>query len=64
VSNGGPEVASRHQCRRAADDDVRTFVEIGPGKVLLGLIRAVDKSVAAFNVEDEKSLENAFSGLL
>ena len=43
---------------------VRRFVEIGPGKVLLGMIRAKDKSVALFNAEDEKSLENVFSGLL
>jgi [acyl-carrier-protein] S-malonyltransferase len=40
------------------------FVESGPGKVLLGLVRSIDKSVAMFNVEDEKSLENASSGLL
>jgi [acyl-carrier-protein] S-malonyltransferase len=43
---------------------VDTFVELGPGKVLSGLVRAADKSVRTFNVEDEKSLENAFSGLL
>jgi [acyl-carrier-protein] S-malonyltransferase len=42
----------------------RRFVEIGPGKVLLGLVRAMGKSVASFNAEDEKSLENVFSGLL
>ena len=46
------------------DSDVRTFVEVGPGKVLLGLIRTADKSAGLFNVEDEKSLENTFSGLL
>lgn len=44
--------------------DVRRFVEVGPGKVLLGLIRTADKSAGMFNVEDEKSLENTFSGLL
>jgi len=44
-------------------NNVRTFVECGPGKVLLGLIRTADKSVGMFNAEDEKSLENAFSGL-
>jgi [acyl-carrier-protein] S-malonyltransferase len=43
---------------------IDTFVELGPGKVLSGLVRAADKSVRTFNVEDEKSLENAFSGLL
>jgi len=44
--------------------DVRRFTEVGPGKVLLGLIRSADKSVGMFNAEDEKSLENAFSGNL
>jgi len=44
-------------------NNVRVFVECGPGKVLLGLIRTADKSVGMFNAEDEKSLENAFSGL-
>ncbi len=46
------------------EHEVRTFVELGPGKVLLGLIRAQDKSVTMFNGEDEKSLENVLSGLL
>jgi [acyl-carrier-protein] S-malonyltransferase len=43
---------------------VKTFVELGPGKVLSGLVRAADKSALTFNVEDEKSLENTFGGLL
>jgi [acyl-carrier-protein] S-malonyltransferase len=46
------------------DQGVRTFVEVGPGKVLLGLIRSIDKSVKMLNAEDEKSVENALSGLL
>lgn len=46
------------------DEGVRTFVEVGPGKVLLGLIRSIDKSVTMLNVEDEKSMENALSALL
>jgi [acyl-carrier-protein] S-malonyltransferase len=43
---------------------VRRFVEVGPGKVLLGLIRSIDKSVTMLNAEDEKSVENALSALL
>jgi len=43
---------------------VDTFVELGPGNVLSGLVRAADKSVRTLNVEDEKSLENVFNGLL
>jgi [acyl-carrier-protein] S-malonyltransferase len=46
------------------NDGVNTFVELGPGKVLCGLVRAADKSAITFNVEDQKSLENAFNGLL
>jgi [acyl-carrier-protein] S-malonyltransferase len=46
------------------DQEVRTFVEVGPGRVLLGLIRSIDKSVTMLNAEDEKSVENAASALL
>jgi [acyl-carrier-protein] S-malonyltransferase len=34
-----------------------TFVEVGPGKVLTGLMRQIDRSQAAMNVEDEASLQ-------
>jgi [acyl-carrier-protein] S-malonyltransferase len=50
--------------RRLLDEGVRTFVEVGPGKVLLGLIRSIDKSVTMLNVEDEKSVENTLNALL
>jgi [acyl-carrier-protein] S-malonyltransferase len=46
------------------DEGVGTFVEVGPGKVLLGLIRSIDKSVTMLHVEDEKSVENASNALL
>lgn len=36
---------------------VETFVEVGPGKVLCGLIRQIDRSHSCFNVEDEASLQ-------
>jgi [acyl-carrier-protein] S-malonyltransferase len=50
--------------RYLLDDGVRTFVEVGPGKVLLGLIRSIDKSVTMLNAEDEKSVENVIYALL
>jgi [acyl-carrier-protein] S-malonyltransferase len=50
--------------RRLLDEGVRTFVEVGPGKVLLGLIRSIDKSATMLNAEDEKSVENVFTALL
>jgi len=49
---------------RLMDEGVRTFIEVGPGKVLLGLIRSIDKSATMLNTEDEKSVENALNGLL
>jgi len=50
--------------QRLLDEEVRTFVEVGPGKVLLGLIRSIDKSVTMLNAEDVKSVENVLSALL
>ncbi len=38
------------------DESVNTFVEVGPGRVLTGLLRQIERSVAALNIEDEKSL--------
>jgi len=35
---------------------VQTFVEIGPGKVLCGLMRQIDRSKPCSNVGDEASL--------
>lgn len=35
---------------------VKTFIEIGPGKVLCGLMRQIDRSVTCLNVADDASL--------
>jgi [acyl-carrier-protein] S-malonyltransferase len=45
--------------RLLLDEGVNTFVEVGPGKVLTGLMRQIERSVAMLNVEDEKSLQGA-----
>lgn len=42
---------------------VDTFIEIGPGKVLTGLLRQISRAVRGFNVEDRTSLEAARAGL-
>lgn len=42
---------------------VQTFVEIGPGKVLSGLVRQIDRNVQCVNVEDEASLRAAQAAL-
>ena len=43
--------------RLLLDEGVNTFVEVGPGRVLTGLMRQIERSVATLNVEDEKSLQ-------
>ncbi len=42
---------------------VQTFVEIGPGKVLSGLVRQINRDVRCVNVEDTASLHSAREAL-
>lgn len=44
-------------------EGVDTFVEVGPGKVLTGLMRQISREVKCFNVEDAASLKSAGAGL-
>jgi len=39
------------------ESGVNIFVEVGPGKVLSGLMRQIDRSVRCYNVEDQASLQ-------
>ena len=39
-------------------EGVQTFIEVGPGKVLCGLMRQIDRSKTCLNVADEASLLN------
>ena len=43
--------------KRLVADGARTFVELGPGNVLAGLIKKIDRSVTVFSVEDEQGLD-------
>ena len=49
--------------RELIDHGVNTFVEVGPGRVLTGLLRQIDRSIHVFNVEDEKSLRSTLERL-
>ena len=42
---------------------VQAFVEVGPGKVLCGLMRQIDRSKTCVNVGDEASLQKALEQL-
>lgn len=46
------------------DSGIETFIEVGPGKVLSGLIRRIDPKVNVLNVEDRVSLEKTLSFLV
>ena len=39
------------------------FVEVGPGRVLTGLMRQIDKGIVCLNVEDGASLEKTVAAL-
>jgi len=45
--------------KRLIADGARTFVELGPGAVLAGLIKKIDRGVTVVSVEDEAGLEAA-----
>jgi [acyl-carrier-protein] S-malonyltransferase len=48
---------------RLTAEGVDTFIEIGPGKVLSGLIKRIAKSAKVLHVEDQKSMGEMLSAL-
>jgi [acyl-carrier-protein] S-malonyltransferase len=49
--------------RNLVETGIDTFVEVGPGKVLTGLIKRIEPSVKLFNVEDTASLNKTLEEL-
>ncbi len=47
--------------RRLISYGVTVFVEVGPGRVLTGLIKKIDRETGRYNVEDKASLEKALA---
>ncbi|MBI4683572.1 MAG: ACP S-malonyltransferase [Nitrospirae bacterium] len=45
------------------ESGVKIFIEVGPGKVLSGLIKRIEPQTIIFNVEDSESLEKTIVGL-
>jgi [acyl-carrier-protein] S-malonyltransferase len=52
-----------HSMRLLIAKGVQTFVEVGPGKVLCGLMRQIDRSKTCLNVADEASLQKTLEQL-
>jgi [acyl-carrier-protein] S-malonyltransferase len=49
--------------RRLIAEGATTFVELGPGSVLAGLIKKIDRGVKVASVEDEESFKEALTQL-
>jgi [acyl-carrier-protein] S-malonyltransferase len=47
--------------RLLIEEGTSTFVEVGPGKVLTGLMRQINREAACLNIEDAGSLEAALA---
>jgi [acyl-carrier-protein] S-malonyltransferase len=50
--------------RLLQQNGVTQFIEVGPGKVLCGLNRQIDRALVTSNVEDPVSLEKVLAGLV
>lgn len=48
---------------RFKEDGYQDYIEVGPGRVLKGLMRRIDRSLNAYNVEDQKSLTKTLKKL-
>jgi [acyl-carrier-protein] S-malonyltransferase len=70
--NGARDNLTRQLCapvrwqqsiERLIDDGYQKFVEVGPKKVLRGLMRQIDRQAKVYNVEDPESLEDCLEQL-
>jgi [acyl-carrier-protein] S-malonyltransferase len=48
---------------RLIEGGVRTVIEFGPGRALIGMLKRADKTLTLLNVEDEDSLNKTVEAL-
>src|SRR2546430_2385718 len=63
VGQGASPVRWDESVRAMADAGITTFVEVGPGPALSGLIRKTVPPARVLHVEDPASLQEAFAAL-
>ncbi len=61
ISQVSSPVLWEESIRKMINDGIDTFVEIGPGKVLCGFLRRIDRKVTAVNIENIETLEKAIN---
>ena len=49
--------------RYMIDQGVDTIIEVGPGKVLSGFVRKIDRSIQLYQIEDMESLKKTVKAL-
>jgi [acyl-carrier-protein] S-malonyltransferase len=49
--------------KRLVVEGARTFIELGPGNVLAGLVKKIDRSITVASVEDPEGVEVLLSTL-
>jgi [acyl-carrier-protein] S-malonyltransferase len=63
VKQAASPVLWQHTVENMIADGVKNFVEVGPGKVLTGFVKKINKDFVGQNVEDEASLEKTIAYL-
>lgn len=48
---------------RIVEKGITTFLEVGPGRTLKGLLRRIDRSLTVYSVKDSKSLQKVITRL-
>lgn len=61
VKQAAAPVQWEKSVKRMIKDGYDTFIEVGPGKVLSGFMKKINKDVRCFNVEDIASLESTLN---